>query len=188
MENVGATTGHPYSREIRVDNDGGESARAAGSEVGSGDAQDAGATLRVQSLAVTPAGVHVRFNQIFDSAALSSQSADPSFTLKRGQVLVKGHFVIDGDGHGFTFVVEDGLTEGDYSVQLKSGAKGFAKPTGEALDGDANGIAGGDYHRHFRVTAPIGGLLMLTGLPLLCAPARTRAQGLKTPGADHERR
>jgi hypothetical protein len=112
-------------------------------------------TLRVQSVVVTGAGVHVRFNQLFDVSALAGNGADSAVSLMRGTLPLKGRFVVDADGKGFVVIVSGtGIRSGDYRIHLRSGAFGFAKPTGEPLDGDADGHAGGDYRGHLKLMLP----------------------------------
>lgn len=120
-------------------------------------------TLRVQAVIVTGAGLHVRFNQAFDLSALSGDNAASRLTVLRGDVPVRGRVVADPDGLGFSFIADAAaMREGEYSVRLRSGANGFATPNGEALDGDADGRAGGDYRGHFKVVIPALGALGAT--------------------------
>ena len=109
--------------------------------------------LQVRSVIVTASGVHVRFNQPFDSRVLLAGGAERlPITLKQGERVLGGRVVMDPDGEGFAFLVDGGLLpDGSYTVRLSSGAGGFAKPNGEALDGEYDGKAGGDYLGRFDV-------------------------------------
>jgi hypothetical protein len=53
------------------------------------------------------------------------------------------------------------LANGNYSVTLESGATAFHDGIGVALDGDANGVAGGAYHNAFTIasSAPTVGIV-----------------------------
>ncbi|MEP7303633.1 MAG: hypothetical protein ABI699_19115, partial [Caldimonas sp.] len=115
------------------------------------------APLQVESLVVTVSGLRVRFNQAFDPRELGGADAVASrIVVLRDKVPVKGRIVLDPDGEGFTFIADGApLPAGEYTVRLVSGAKGFAKPNGDALDGDYDGKAGGDFRGSFRVAAPV---------------------------------
>jgi hypothetical protein len=110
--------------------------------------------LQVRSVVVMGSGLHVRFNQAFDAhtASVGKPLEDALFVAKESKP-VKGRIVVDPDGEGFAFIADGGLLpEGDYTVRLLSGAKGFAKADGDALDGDHDGTAGGDFRGRFIVT------------------------------------
>jgi hypothetical protein len=112
-------------------------------------------TLRVQTVVATGGSVHVRFNQPFDVRILSSEDIGRRVTITRNNVVMKGRLLADPDGRGFAFVVDPGsMRDGSYEVLLRAGPEGFAKPNGEALDGDADGRAGGDYRGHLHLTLP----------------------------------
>jgi hypothetical protein len=102
---------------------------------------------------VTGGGLRVRFNQAVDVRALTAPgSTDAHIVVLRDNRPVKGRIVVDTDGQGFAFIVDGLLPEGAYTVRLPSA--GTAKPNGEALDGDYDGKAGGDFRGHFNVAAP----------------------------------
>jgi VCBS repeat-containing protein len=110
-------------------------------------------TLQVREIDVMGGGLRVRFNQEFDARALVADGGQETRLLvMRDNVRIKGSIMIHEDRHGFTFVVENGhWQDGAYTVRLLSGPKGFANPRGDALDGDKDGKAGGDYRGRFNL-------------------------------------
>ena len=114
--------------------------------------------LQVRGVAVTGTGLRVRFNQPIDLARLARQAeADGALrssqiVILRGDQVVRGLIVPDPDGAGFSFVPDSGpLPRGEYSVVLRSRADGFVNLRGELLDGNYDGVAGGDYRARFSV-------------------------------------
>ena len=66
-----------------------------------------------------------------------------------------GSIIIDEDQKGFTFIrTGAALAAGDYRATLVSGAAGLHDLYGRALDGDANGAAGGNAVQTFTVAPP----------------------------------
>jgi len=60
--------------------------------------------------------------------------------------LVAGSLVLDDDLRGFTFVKTGGVLAPDtYTLTLRSAANGFVDTVGRLLDGNDDGVAGGDY-------------------------------------------
>jgi hypothetical protein len=112
-------------------------------------------TLQVRAIAITGAGLQVRFNQEFDVRALLAGTDLGSFiVVLRDNVPVKGRVAISPDGQGFIFIAEGAaLPDGPYTVQLRSGSQGFTNLDGEPLDGDGDGRAGGDFRGRFDVTS-----------------------------------
>jgi hypothetical protein len=111
-------------------------------------------SLQVRAVFVTAAGLRVRFNQAFDTRVLLAGDVSALITLLRNGVAIRGRAVADPDGEGFSFIAEGGmLPDGEYTVRLQSGARGFTKPNGDPLDGDSDGKAGADYRGHFKVEA-----------------------------------
>ena len=124
---------------------------------------DAAVALQVRAVVVTGNGLRVRFNQAVDVRALAAGDADTHIVVQRDSRPVKGRIVVDADGQGFVFVAEGGLLpDGSYTVRLPS--RGAAKPGGEALDGDYDGKAGGDYRGRFTVTGAAQRLSLGLGL------------------------
>ena len=126
---------------------------------------DAAAALQVRAVVVTGHGLRVRFNQVVDVRALATGDADGHIVVQRDSRPVKGRIVVDADGQGFVFVADGGLLpDGSYTVRLPS--RGAAKPGGEALDGDYDGKAGGDYRGRFTVTGAAQRLSLGLGFSL----------------------
>ena len=144
--------------------------------------------LQVRSVIVTANGVHVRFNQVFDSRVLLAGATQrPPITLKQGERMLDGHVVLDPDGQGFAFLVDGGLLpDGAYTVRLSSGPGGFAKPNGEALDGEYDGKAGGDYLGRFDLVGAALRLGLNDALPVDGAGAGLVRLGLVGLNADLE--
>jgi VCBS repeat-containing protein/YD repeat-containing protein len=115
--------------------------------------------LQVRAVIVTGGGLRVRLNQAVDVRALAAGDVDTHITVLRGDQPVKGRIQIDPDGLGFAFIAEGGvLPAGNYTVRLR--ASGVVRPGGQALDGDYDGKAGGDYRGRFTVGAhPLLGTL-----------------------------
>jgi hypothetical protein len=68
---------------------------------------------------------------------------------------VRGSVVIDPSLRRLTFVRTGGLLLPDsYTLTLRSSASGFRDSLSALLDGDANGIAGGDFTQTFLVSPP----------------------------------
>jgi hypothetical protein len=133
--------------------------------------------LQVRAVLVTATGVHVRFNQRFDVHSLGGAEL-PIVIVSNGQML-RGRAIADPDGEGFVFVADTALLpQGDYSIVLRSGPGGLRKPGGEALDGDADGQAGGNYKGSFTVRAAntAFGLVALAAMSTQAAGATAQAR------------
>lgn len=111
-------------------------------------------TLVVETVAPTRDGFAVRFNDVVDGAALSVNGENPSIVLSREDgATLGGTIVIDDDEKGFrVFAAGEALDAGDYTVSLRSGDGAVNGPRG-ALDGDTDGVAGGDFTAGFTVAA-----------------------------------
>jgi hypothetical protein len=73
---------------------------------------------------------------------------------------VRGSLVLDDDHMGATFVRSNGvLAAGSYTLTLASRTDGWRDAAGHALDGNADGTAGGDYVRTFTVAASASAIL-----------------------------
>jgi hypothetical protein len=114
--------------------------------------------LQVSTVIVSGGGLRVRFNQVIDLTRLGGaggggvHEAGSLFVLVRGSDAVPGALVVDPDGRGVLFIPGGGpLADGVYTLRLSSGASGWATPTGNALDGDRDGRAGGDYLARFTI-------------------------------------
>lgn len=133
--------------------------------------------FRVVALGGDHSGFTVVFNQKIDTSALniydggdaSVDVSDIVLTRANGSV-VKGSFVLNAAGNGFDYVVTGNIiSAGTYNVLLRSGSSGFKALGGGTLDGDNNGIAGGNFASQFGVNAPPG--------PVLSIPAFARGPG-----------
>ena len=133
------------------------------------------ATLQVRAVIVMGGGLRVRFNQAFDARALLSVDGQAAhIVVMRDNLAVKGRIVIDSDGEGFIFIAEGALLpDGNYTVRLLAGPKGFTNLNGGGLDGDYDGKAGGDYRGRFSVTGSALRLSLNDGeQPMQLAPAQ----------------
>lgn len=117
--------------------------------------------LRVQSFTATDGGFDVRFTRAFaaseinlyQTAIVPGRTPDVEVRDQNG-ALARGMLVLDADSKGLSFVATSGLLPaGEYQVTLASRSDGFVDELGRSLDGDANGVAGGDYRTSFRVDA-----------------------------------
>ncbi|MCC7081093.1 MAG: right-handed parallel beta-helix repeat-containing protein [Burkholderiales bacterium] len=124
-------------------------------------------TLRVQSIEATSSGFKARFSHIVDPTVINLYSGEmpPAVAMGPADVLltgaatgaVRGSLVFDADGAGFTFVRTGGVLAADtYTLTLKSGDNAFkrSQPSADPLDGDDDGVAGGDFSDTFTVSAP----------------------------------
>ncbi len=120
--------------------------------------------LRVTSFASSANGFHVGFNRVFDVTTLNLyEGASAPRPLPPADVLLTtlggtnqaGSIVLDEDQKGFTFIrTGAALAAGSYRATLTSSALGIHDLYGRALDGDADGNAGGNAVRTFTVAAP----------------------------------
>lgn len=121
---------------------------------------DTPTSFRVTSLTPTDSGFRVAFNGTLDGRQLNLNdtlnanrgAADVTLTgASRGEVA--GSLII-GDT-GVEFVKSgDALGADTYTVTLLSAVDGFKDDGGSLLDGDSDGLAGGDYTVDFTVEAP----------------------------------
>ena len=110
------------------------------------DVQPAG-TLRVTSFDPECNGFAVRFNDTYDPSVINLY-VSASDVIVRGTTtgLIAGALIHDVDGKGFTFLkTGTALAADTYTVTLKSGATAFTSGLRGDLDGDGEGVAGGDY-------------------------------------------
>jgi VCBS repeat-containing protein len=140
-------------------------------------------TLLVSRFTATDSGFALRFNRAIDPAPLNLYDTQASNFGAADVVLmgpagkVAGSVVIDADKQGLRFLRTGGaLAAGNYTVTLASRANGFAEPNGALLDGNSDGVAGGDYVKNFSVTAS-GALLAIPDI------ARGPGQALNQPAA-----
>jgi len=114
--------------------------------------------LVVTSFQAQAWGFAVRFNDVIDQSTLNlygagTPAADVVVTgALSGQV--KGSVVIDPDGKGLTFVRTGAQFAADsYTVVIRGADDALVNARRGALDGDANGKAGGNYSASFSVGA-----------------------------------
>jgi RHS repeat-associated protein len=116
--------------------------------------------LRVSSIESSDNGVHVRFNQVIDASVLNLYDQGGAFgaadvIVKKGNIVITGSLVMDADGQGFTWLRSDtNFGGGDYSLTLAGRLNGLIDMQGRELDGDVDGVAGGDYVHAFSIASP----------------------------------
>ncbi len=145
-------------------------------------------TLRVNGFTVTATGFRVRFNQPIDPVRLlrlmaSAQGSQGQVVLLRDGQPIAGVLQIDADQRGFAFVVgAAGLLPGAYSVLLADGA--LVSAGGQALDGNGDGQAGGEFRVRFKVQARGTPLAAAeSGEPTAALPVEGWLPALGGPGA-----
>ena len=115
--------------------------------------------LSISSLTTTASGFVMQFNQslnmevlnLYDGADNSLDLPDLSIVNGAGDE-VRGSLVWDETDLSLTFVQSGGILSSDrYTLTLSSNAEGFVSDTGQILDGDNDGIAGGDFVTQFVV-------------------------------------
>jgi len=121
---------------------------------------DAAPALHVTSFAQSTDGFSVRFNRAIDTGVLNLYDgggagygvADVVLTGPAGQVA--GSLLLDDDAAGFRmFKTGIPLAAGSYTARLLSGSIHLRDAEGRLLDGDADGVDGGDFVRTFDVAA-----------------------------------
>ena len=115
----------------------------------------------VQSFIQDASSVTVVFNnpiattllQINDAYSGSTLTEEADLIIKDGSNLaVKGSLIVAPDAKSATFIKTGaGFANGTYSVRIRSAVNAFRNSTGELLDGDNDGQAGGDYQTSFTV-------------------------------------
>jgi hypothetical protein len=112
--------------------------------------------LVVTSFAGTDWGFAVRFNDVLTTSVLNLYGpGSPDVTLTGAATgAVKGSVVIDDDGKGFAFIRTGATLAADrYAVTIRGATDGVTSDRRGALDGDASGVAGGDYRTAFELAA-----------------------------------
>lgn len=121
---------------------------------------DIAALLQVSAFTPTQSGFEVNFNQALDPADLNLYDAAAA-TLGLPDVIVtgpagavRGSLVVAPSHARVTFVATGGvLPTGSYTLTLRSAATGFKDTSGALLDGNGDGVAGGDYVTQFTVSS-----------------------------------
>jgi hypothetical protein len=116
--------------------------------------------LEVEQFSPTGTGFVIRFSR--DLALAQLNLYDQGGTLGPADVIlagpggaVRGSLVVDSGLRQATFIKTDGLLEpGSYSATVISGVSAFRDTSGNSLDGDADGVPGGDFVDVFTVSAP----------------------------------
>jgi VCBS repeat-containing protein len=117
-------------------------------------------TVGIISTQVTPSSVRFQFNTAMDLSVLNlydgvDTSVDATDVTIVGATTgaVKGSIVWDAATNALTFIkTGTPLAADSYTATLFSRADGFKSATGELLDGDSNGVAGGNFVTTFGVT------------------------------------
>ena len=113
--------------------------------------------LVATSFAATAWGFALRLNDVIATAPLNLYgAAAPDVTVTGSATgVVKGSLVMDDDGRGFSFIRSGPQLAADrYTVVVRGANDGVVNTRRGALDGDANGTAGGNYSASFTVAAP----------------------------------
>src|SRR5690606_31601013 len=123
------------------------------------DVSVAAARLTVTDTAIVGGALHVDFNLLLDQAAGAAGTVSLTGALS-GPIATTLTF--DADGSGIVLTRADGrpLQYDDYELVLTD--SGFASVSGSVLDGDANGVAGGDFATSITYSASTVGV---AGLP-----------------------
>jgi hypothetical protein len=123
----------------------------------------------VSTVTTTNTGVVIDFNREFNrqqlnlyDAAIAPNAAD--LTLSGATAgNIRGSVILDANNRRLTFISTAGLLPPDtYTLTLRSAADGFRDTGSILLDGDANGVAGGDYVTNFTVIAPAANAVTLS--------------------------
>ncbi len=122
-----------------------------------------GDPLLVTQFTATASGFDVQFDQTVDRSTLNLFDTEAG-TLGPADVTVVGNTEgnvkgsLSVDNNTIHFVRTGGALASDtYTVTLRSGANGVKAVGGGLLDGDADGVAGGDYVHGFTI-APFAGV------------------------------
>jgi len=132
-----------------------------GTDATTGELTIQGATLQVASFTPTRSGFVAQFTDAIDQAVLNLY--DQQNTLGPADVtlvgassgVVMGSLHVAADARSATFIKSgEPLVPDTYTVSLRSGATAIRDILGNWLDGDARGVAGGDYQNTFVVASP----------------------------------
>lgn len=165
-------TAQTFAR-FRVSSQGG---LAATGQAPDGEVEDyqvsivAGApTFLVSAATPTTTGVVIDFNREINRQLLNlydaGSSPNAADLVLSGATAgnIRGSVILDATNRRLTFISTVGLLPPDtYTLTLRSAADGFRDSGAILLDGDANGVAGGDYVLNFTVSAPAANAVTLS--------------------------
>ena len=128
--------------------------------------------LRVVAMTPTATGYDVRFNRTVDAERLNLYSAEGFDQGQADAILrdansrkVAGSILLHDDHQGYTFIKTGNprtnglLGAGSFNLELESRVRGFTDLHGRQLDGDGDGVAGGNYRTSF---IQVGGGVVLS--------------------------
>jgi ELWxxDGT repeat protein len=109
--------------------------------------------LIVSGVQPTPSGFTINFNRPINSTPLSLYSTEtggqgPADVTLVGATVgtVRGSLVVEDNGKALAFIkTGDALLPDNYTITLRSAANGLIDHNGLMLDGNGDGIAGGDF-------------------------------------------
>lgn len=133
------------------------------------DDDDLPPTFLATSLEATSTGFVAEFNADLDTSVLSQgDTSDGAFGADDLVVTgatngpVTGSFVFNDPLRTLTFIATGGPLAADtYTVAMRSADNGFRDTAGNLLDGDANGVAGGDFSGTFTIAPAADGTVTL---------------------------
>ena len=157
-----STAGVVTVRGVITDKNGGAYSTVTGVRV------VASTALLVNAFTLTPSGLHIGFNRNIDPARLNlyatqtgGQGAADVVLVGATTGAVTGSLVLDDDRTGFTFVKTGSALATDvYTLTLRSAADGFVDTAGRWLDGNNDGLDGGNFTSKYSVNAS-GALLSI---------------------------
>lgn len=120
-------------------------------------------TLQVTTFAPTTTGAITSFSRDLDVSALNlydglgaNLGAADATLVGATTGAVRGSWLVDANSRQATFVQTGGILLPDsYTFRVRSAADGVHDTSGGLLDGDANGVAGGDFVGTFVVDPPL---------------------------------
>lgn len=138
-------------------------------------------TFQVTTTTPTTTAVVINFSRdldvavlnLYDTQGTSLGPADVTL-VGAGTGGVQGSLFIDSSLRRMTFVRTSGVLLPDsYTLTIRSAANGAHDTGGTLLDGDANGVAGGDFVTTFTVDPPLPGAVTLSIPNLARGPQQT---------------
>ncbi len=160
---VYAVGGHFTIHATASDEDGTWNANSLGVEI-------AAMSFQVTGFTQFDSGFHLDFNHAVDLGVLNLYNAasnplgDADLVLTRlgAPSPIRGSLVLDHDLQGATFIKTKGLLDaGAYTLTLASRADGWKDSGGGLLDGNRDGLAGGNYVATFDVAASSSAILAI---------------------------